>query len=103
MKRGIFLAILPMLAWLSIAVVQVLIDPYVRQDETYVDRQYRDSAHANADDSWSYAENTTPYYMERQGTGDPIRNLDGYGNQGVRESNGRGNGSNNNFHNVYSH
>ncbi len=62
MKRGIFLAVLPMLAWLSIAVVQVLIDPYVRQDETYVDRQYRDSAHANADDSWSYAENTTVLY-----------------------------------------
>jgi len=41
--------------------------------------------------------------MESQGTGDPIRNLDGYGNQGIRESSGRGNGSNNNFHNVYSH
>jgi len=58
MKRGIFLAVLPMLAWLSIAVAMVLIDPDVREDEAYVDNHYRSSPDGNAYNNWSYAENT---------------------------------------------
>lgn len=40
MKRGIFLAILPMLVWLSIAVAQVLIEPYLLQDGTHIAIHY---------------------------------------------------------------
>jgi hypothetical protein len=47
MKRGIFLAALPILVWLSIAVAQVLIDPYVRKDGTYVAGHYPSNSNAN--------------------------------------------------------
>ena len=93
MKRGIFLAVLPMLAWLSIAVAMLLIDPDVRKDEAYVDNHYRSSPDGNAYNNWSYAENTNSP-LDTQGTSDPIRYLDRYSNQGNRESSGR---------TVYSH
>ena len=69
MKRGIFLAVLPMLAWLSIAVTMVLINPDVREDEAYVDNYYRSSPGGNAYNNWSYAENTNSS-LDTQG--DPI-------------------------------
>lgn len=69
MKRGIFLAVLPMLAWLSIAVTMVLINPDVREDEAYVDNYYRSSHGGNAYNNWFYAENTNSS-LDTQG--DPL-------------------------------
>jgi hypothetical protein len=102
MKRGIFLAVLPMLAWLSIAVAMVLIDPDVRKDEAYVDNHYRSSSDGKAHNNWSYAGNTNPS-LDSQGTSEPIRHLDHKSIQGAPESTRRGNSFNYDVLTVYSH
>ena len=83
MKRGIFLAILPLLAWLSIAVAMVLIDPDVRTDEAYVDNPHRSSTDGETHDDWSYAENTN-LPLGSQVTSEPIYYLDRNGSPGTR-------------------
>jgi hypothetical protein len=103
MKRGIFLAVLPMLAWLSIAVAMVLIDPDVRnKGAAYVDNHYRSSPDGKAHNSWSYAENTNPS-LDSQGTSEPIRYLDRKSIQGAPESTRRDNNINYDAYTVYSH
>jgi hypothetical protein len=102
MKRGIFLAVLPMLAWLSIAVAMVLIDPDVRKEEVYVDNPYRSIPDGKAHSNWSYTESTNPS-LDSQGTSEPIRYLDRKSIQGAAESTRRGNSFNYAAHTVYSH
>lgn len=102
MKRGIFLAALPMLAWLSIAVAMVLFDPDVRKDEAYVDNHYRSSSDGKARNNWSYAENTNPS-LDSRGTSGPIRYLDRKNIQGAPELTRRGNSFSYDAHTVYSH
>lgn len=81
MKRGIFLAVLPMLAWVAISVVQVLIGGDMRKDGAYVDNHYRISPDGNAYNNWTYAESTN-LSLDSQGTSDPIHYLDRNSSQG---------------------
>jgi hypothetical protein len=75
--KTLFLAIALVLGWLSLAMAQVWVDPYVRNDGTRVDGHYRSKPDGNPYNNWSYPGNTNPY-TSRQGTGDPNRYLDNY-------------------------
>jgi uncharacterized membrane protein len=97
MKKTLFLTIALVLGWLSLAMAQVWVDPYVRKDGTQVGGHYRSSPDGNPYNNWSYPGNTNPY-TGRQGTGDPNRYLENYNrnNSGGLGGNSYNNPSNRN-------
>jgi hypothetical protein len=72
MKKITLLAVALVMAWLGVAQAQVLVDPYLRRDGTYVDGHYRSNPDGNPYSNWSYPGNVNPY-TGKQATGDPNR------------------------------
>jgi hypothetical protein len=97
MKKITFLAVALVVGWLGVAQAQVLVDPYLRRDGTYVDGHYRSNPDGNPYNNWSYPGNVNPY-TGKEATGDPNRYLERYNNQG---NSGYGNGSSYNPYTIY--
>ena len=83
MKKITLLAVALAVGWLGVAQAQVLVDPYLRRDGTYVDGLYRSNPDGNPYNNWSYPGNVNPY-TGKEATGDPNRYLERYNNQGNR-------------------
>jgi hypothetical protein len=80
MKKITLLAVALIIAWLGVAQAQVLVDPYLRRDGTYVDGHYRSNPDGNPYSNWSYPGNVNPY-TGKQATGDPNRYLEQHQNK----------------------
>jgi hypothetical protein len=85
-KKITLLAVVFVIGWLGVALAQVWVDPYTRNDGTYVSGHYRSNPDGNPYNNWSYPGNVSPY-TRKQASGDPNRYLEQqYENRNQRQN-----------------
>ena len=100
MKKTCVLGVAVLLSWFAVAQAQVSVEPYTRNDGTFVGGHYRSNPDGNPYNNWSYPGNVNPY-TGRQGTGEPNKYLERSNNQGNSGVTGSGNGSSYNPYTIY--
>jgi hypothetical protein len=80
MKKLVFLTVVLVLGWLTVAHAQVWVNPYTRKDGTQLQGHYRSNPDGNPHNNWSFPGNTNPHTGKRA-TGDPNRYLEQYQNR----------------------